>query len=284
MRTVLLQTDYFWLDGGAMFGVVPKALWSRQVKADSENRIRMTTWMVYVETGERRVLVDVGVGSGYDAKFVRNLGIEGGARLPAEVLSEVGIRPEEITDVILTHLHFDHCGGLTRPDAGGRWVPAFPNARHHVQGRQLEHARKALRRDRASYRPERFEPVAEAGLFELRDGSGPLFEGVELFVVDGHTPAMQVPLIGLEGGRKLFVPSDLVPMRAHVALPWVMAFDRQPLRTLEEKQELLDRAADEGWLVVMQHDPECAMVQIGRGEKDFEAVPCREQETGIEFA
>ncbi len=186
----LIETGDFRLDGGAMFGVVPKPLWERVCPADVANRIAMTMRCLLLEGNGKKILVDTGVGNKDSAKFREIFAIDDSAKSLLGALAARGVTPEQITDVILTHLHFDHAGGSTHLE-NGKAVPSFPNARYHVQRRHWEHAQQPTERDKASFLPPNYMPLHEAGLLELLDGEGELFPGIELHLLNGHTPAMQ---------------------------------------------------------------------------------------------
>jgi len=178
-----------------MFGVVPKAAWSKRAEADDRNRILMTTRILLIETDDARVLVDAGLGDGYDPQFLDRFAIDPAAASLTKRLEQIGIDRADITHVVQTHLHFDHSDGLTRLTDGGDFVPTFPNARHLVQRRQWDWALSRCVRDRASYRGASFQPIADAGLFDWVDGEHRPFDWMRLIVVEGHTDAMQLPLI-----------------------------------------------------------------------------------------
>jgi len=160
----------------------------------------------------------------------------------------------DVTHVVMTHLHFDHCDGMTTMTGDGRFTPTFPNARHLVQRRQWDWASRRHVRDRSSYRQVSYQPIADAGLLDLVDGEHRPFEWMHMILVEGHTEAMQLPLIEMETGRRVFLPSDLVPTVRHVALPWVMSFDLRPMETMQEKQRWLTQAAEQNWTLVLQHE------------------------------
>ncbi len=261
----LIETGDFKLDGGAMFGVVPKPLWSRVAPADELNRIEMTMRCLLIETDGRKILVDAGVGDKDDAKFKDIFAIDFERNTLEKSLTARGIKPDEITDLIYTHLHFDHAGGSTRLD-GKDPVPLFPNARHFVQRRQHQHALTRSERDRASYIDANYEPVNRAGLLEFVDGATEFLPGIELLVTNGHTPALQMIKIS-DGQTTLWYPTDLIPMSAHIPLPYIMGYDLFPLTTLEDKKRLLPRAADEKWIVVFEHDPHVKACRITKNER-----------------
>jgi glyoxylase-like metal-dependent hydrolase (beta-lactamase superfamily II) len=246
----------FRLDGGAMFGVVPRALWERAKPADERNRIAMGTNCLLVESGRELVLVDTGIGDKHDAKFLDLYGVEPGARRLPESLREAGFELGDVTHVVLSHLHFDHCGWSTRRDAGGRLMPTFPSARYWLSRGEVEHGRAPNERDRASYFPENWEPLLAAGVAELFDDEAEIVPGVRAVKAPGHNADMcVVTLDGGEGARGVFW-ADLVPTTAHAPLPWIMSYDLYPMQTLDNKRRWLPRAAAEGWLCVFEHDAE----------------------------
>jgi len=246
----------FRLDGGAMFGVVPKALWERAKPADERNRIAMGTNCLLVECGRELVLVDTGIGDKHDAKFLDLYGLEEGAmRLPAAIAA-AGFELGDVTHVLLSHLHFDHCGWNTRRDASGSLVPTFPKARYWLSRGEVEHGREPNERDRASYFPENWEPLVATGVAELFDDEAEVIPGVRAVKAPGHNADLcVVTLDGGEGARGVFW-ADLVPTTAHAPLPWIMSYDLFPVQTLESKRRWLPRAAAEGWLCVFEHDAE----------------------------
>ncbi len=263
----LLETGDFKLDGGAMFGVVPKTLWNRVAPADDLNRIEMTARCLLIETDKRKILVDAGIGHKDDQKFRDIFAVDFARNMLEQSLAARGIQPGEITDLIYTHLHFDHAGGSTRLE-GQEAVPVFPNARHYVQRRQHEHAMTRSERDRASYMDANYEPVRQAGLLEFLDGETEFLPGFELLLTNGHTPALQMIKI-TDGETTIWYPTDLIPMSAHVPLPYIMGYDLFPVTTLEDKKKYLPHAADEKWIVVYEHDPHvkaCRIEQKAAGQ------------------
>ncbi|MBU0508089.1 MBL fold metallo-hydrolase [bacterium] len=248
-----IEAGDFRLDGGAMFGVVPKVLWNRTNRADELNRIEMVMRCLLIEDADRKILVDSGAGDKEGQKFTDMYAVDNTQNSLLRSLAALAIKPEQITDVIHTHLHFDHAGGSTRLDSG-RVVPMFPNARHYVQKRHWVHALNPTDRDRASFFDHNYRPVQEAGLLELVEGDTELFPGVELIVHDGHSPAMQsVRVFG--GDSSIWFPADLIPLSVHVPLPYIMGYDLFPMTTLAEKKRLLPRALEEKWILVYEHDP-----------------------------
>ncbi|MBI5059524.1 MBL fold metallo-hydrolase [candidate division KSB1 bacterium] len=260
-----IETGDFKLDGGAMFGVVPKPLWSRPCPADELNRIAMTARCLLLESSERKILIDCGIGDKDDAKFRDIYAIDFTRNTLEHSLAQRGIGADQITDVIYTHLHFDHAGGSTRRE-GTRVVPVFARARHFVQRRQWEQALARFDRDRASYLEANYVPVMEAGLLELLDGDVELFPGIHMLLSDGHTPALQTVKLS-DGATTLWYPTDLLPLAAHIPLPYIMGYDLYPVTTLADKQKYLARAADENWILVFEHDPAHPATRVKRDEK-----------------
>jgi len=264
------------LDGGAMFGVVPKPLWSRRITPDDRNRIPLAMRCLLIEHPDGLVLIDTGLGNKEDAKFrdiygVDNAGPGGRTRLEA-ALAETGVAPADVRWVINTHLHFDHAGGNTweEQDQNGVAVGGarltFPNATYVVQWGDLDFARHPNERTRASYLPHNFEPVAEAGKWRLLHGDVDVLPGVSVRVTPGHVPYHQSVLVR-SGGETLFYLADVMPTRHHLPLPWIMGYDLEPLRTLESKRKLVREALEEEWLLFFEHDPDIVMGRVGEGEK-----------------
>jgi glyoxylase-like metal-dependent hydrolase (beta-lactamase superfamily II) len=258
----VLVDGYVRLDGGAMFGVVPKPLWEKRIPADERNRIRIAMNCLLIRTAGKWLLVETGAGDKWDAKLQDIYGLEGGprgARLP-ERLAARGVRTEDVSLVINTHLHFDHAGWNTRA-VGGKVVPTFPNARYIVQAGELEHAKRPTERDRASYLEENFAPVEAAGQFWPLEGDREVAPGVEVVRVPGHTRDMQcVRITG--GGKTAFFFADLVPTTAHLPLPWIMGYDLYPMTTLENKKKWIPEAVRGDWLCLFAHDPKTPAARL----------------------
>jgi glyoxylase-like metal-dependent hydrolase (beta-lactamase superfamily II) len=260
-RVEIVPDGEFRLDGGAMFGVVPRALWSRHAPPDEENRVRLNANCLFVDTGTERVLVETGMGDKWSAKHARMYAV-GRERPLAESVREIaGCAPEDVTVVVNTHLHFDHAGGNTTLDADGRAVPAFPNARYFVSRSEFEHAERPHERDRASYLAENWRPLAESGQLELKDDDYEVVPGLRMETVAGHSRTMQCWRLE-RGGRTLFGFADLVPTRAHVPAAWVMGYDLFPVETVEAKKRLLPQAAREGWLCLFYHDADAPLGRV----------------------
>jgi glyoxylase-like metal-dependent hydrolase (beta-lactamase superfamily II) len=266
-KLTTLEFGNFKLDGGAMFGVIPRTLWGRYHPPDELNRIEMALRCLLVETGDRKILVDTGFGEGRSARFKEIYAFTGSESYLDLSLSEIGLARTDITDVFLTHLHFDHVGGSTinkptKPE------PTFPNARYHIQLRQLEHGRSRLERDKASYFPEDFEPLVERGVVEFYDGEFTLLPGIDTIICNGHSPAMQLMRVRDDGETYVYA-ADLIPLSSQFPLPWIMAYDLFPVTTLEEKRRILAQASDEGWVFIFEHDARIISGKVIRTEKGF---------------
>ena len=273
-RASVVPDAEFRLDGGAMFGVVPRALWSKVAPPDAENRVRLNCNCLFIEAAGERILVETGIGDKFSPRHSEMYGVRR-ERTLGETLREVaGCAPEDVTIVVNTHLHFDHAGGNTRLDESGRAVPAFPNARYFVSREEFEHAERPHERDRASYLPENWRPVAETGQLELKPARYEVVPGLTLEAVPGHSRTMQCVRLS-RGGRTLYGFADLVPTRAHLPLAWVMGYDLYPVETLEAKRRLLPQAAREGWLCLFYHDPDAPLARVHEGEGGkLTAAPC----------
>ena len=245
------------LDGGAMFGVVPKPLWERRIPADERNRIPLALRCLLVEAPDALVLIDTGIGNKENERFRSIYGVEneGDPTRLEDAIRAAGFQPEDVDIVLLTHLHFDHVGGATRLEAGGQVVPAFPGARHVVQRGEFEFAASPNERVQASYLERNLSPITEAGLWSFVEGETEITRGVQVIPTPGHTPHHQSVLLG-SGGEAAFYLADLCPTTAHLPLPWIMGYDLEPLVTLETKRALWKRAQAEDWLLVFEHDVE----------------------------
>ncbi|HEX6407959.1 MAG TPA: MBL fold metallo-hydrolase [Gemmatimonadales bacterium] len=278
------------LDGGAMFGVVPRTLWKTRIEPDDRNRIPLAMRCVLVEHPDGLVLVDTALGNKEDTRFldiygVENQGLEGATQLE-DALASAGFLPRDVKWVINTHLHFDHAGGNTTMDPDLENDPrrhirmTFPNATYVVQRGELEFARHTNERTRASYLPHNFDPVAAADRWRLLEGDGEILPGIRARVTPGHVPWHQVLLIESGGETAAFV-GDLFPTTAHLPLPWIMGYDLEPLRTLESKRAFLAEAVAGGWRMIFEHDPRVAM---GRPVREGKGIELREISTAPEPA
>jgi glyoxylase-like metal-dependent hydrolase (beta-lactamase superfamily II) len=271
LRLTILSAGTLWLDGGAMFGVVPKMLWAKLRAPDERNRIHLGMNVLLVEDGMRRTLIDNGAGTKWDAKQRDIYGFT--VRGADELLRPAGLTPAEVDVVLDSHLHFDHAGGNTERDVSGGVVPSFPNARYIVQNGELAFARSDNERVRASYIRDDFEPVDAAGLFDVVEGDARVDDRIEVLLAPGHTPFLHVPVIRT-GEHTIAFLADLVPTASHVPLPYIMGYDVEPLRTLESKRRILGLAAREGWRIVFEHDADMPLAILEEHGGRLRAVPC----------
>lgn len=271
-----IPTGLFGLDGGAMFGTVPKVLWEKTNPADDHNRIEMEARALLLDGGPgQRILIDCGIGGDFIAKYGEKLGSKFAEMYSVSASSSVekalaaqGLTTKDIDHVILTHLHFDHCGGATKFD-GTKLVPAFENARYYIQRENYETATKPNMREKASYFAPNFEPLREAGVLQFLDGNKTdLLPGVSVLTTNGHTHMQQVVKV-TDGKQTLLYCGDLIPTSTHVRLAWVMGYDLDPLTLIEEKRGLLTQAARENWTLFFEHDPYADAARIEEAKGDF---------------
>jgi glyoxylase-like metal-dependent hydrolase (beta-lactamase superfamily II) len=244
------------LDGGAMFGVVPKPLWEKRIPADERNRIPLAMRCLLVATPDALVLIDNGVGNKEDEKFKDIYGIQndGAPTQLEDAIRATGYSPDDVDIVIDTHLHFDHAGGNTMRDAEGKIVISFPRAQYIVQQGEFEWAHRRNERIQASYLPHNFDPVHDAGRFRFVEGATEVLPGIRVLPTPGHTPHHQSVVLTSEDEHACFL-ADVIPTSAHLPLPWIMGYDVEPLVTLESKRMLLAQARREKWLLIFEHDP-----------------------------
>jgi glyoxylase-like metal-dependent hydrolase (beta-lactamase superfamily II) len=279
MRLGKLQLDLvhgseFRLDGGAMFGVVPKVLWEGLFPADERNRVRLATNCLLVRGAGFVALIESGLGEKWNARDRNRYAIDEKTTVLGG-LRELGVQPGDVDALVLSHLHFDHAGGATRLDADGIVVPVFPNATVYVQAVELAHARSPNERDRASYRSEDWEPCAKAGRLQGVSGEVEVRPGVTVVPVRGHNAGMQAIRVESEG-RVAFYFADALPTTAHVPIPWIMAYDLYPLDLVENKKRLLAEAVAQRWLCVFEHDPDVpwgTIVEERDGRRRVEPLP-----------
>ncbi len=257
------------LDGGAMFGIVPKPLWERRAPADERNRILLGMRSYLIEHDVGLVLVETGLGNKENAKFQDIYGVENAGADHRTLLEDgvraAGFRPEDVAIVIDTHLHFDHAGGNTFKDRDGSVRLTFPRARYVVQAGEYHYATHTNERTAGSYFAHNFVPVHEAGVFDLVEGERELVSGIRLLPTPGHTPHHQSVLLESAGVRACIL-ADLVPTTTHLPLPWIMGYDVEPLVTLETKRRVLERAQAEDWLLLFVHDPQVAWGKLRDGQ------------------
>ena len=271
LELVPLLDGFFRLDGGAMFGVVPKPLWERRAPADARNRIRLAARPLLVR-GDRTLLIDAGIGDKMDDKSVEIYAIDRSRHLD-HALADAGLAAHDIDIVLASHLHFDHAGGFTVRDGQGRAVPRFPRARYVVRTAEWDDATHPHERNRASYLQENFVPLAEAGVLDLMPGDGAVMPGVRVVRTGGHTMHHQIVLIESDGRTAVFA-ADLIPTAAHIDEPWIMGYDLYPMETLAFKRRFIREAIEREYLIVFEHDPEVAAgyIREANGRKHVERV------------
>jgi glyoxylase-like metal-dependent hydrolase (beta-lactamase superfamily II) len=262
-----LETGRFSLDGGAMFGVVPWVFWSKLIPPDERQRIALAARCWLVRGNGKNILVDTGNGTKWSDKLKDIYNLDTSSADLSTSLKAKGLAPEDITDVVLTHLHFDHAGGSTTV-INGELVPTFPNARYYVQKKQWELSGQPSDKDRGSFMRDDFVPLMNHGVLELVEGEGELFPGIELLVTNGHTNAQQLPKIS-DGKTSMLFCCDLIPTTAHIPWPYVMGYDVRPLITLDEKKKILNRAFGEGWILFLEHDPVAEAITLKPTDKGF---------------
>jgi glyoxylase-like metal-dependent hydrolase (beta-lactamase superfamily II) len=270
MQLYSVNTGHFKLDGGAMFGVVPKSIWNRLNPADENNMCSWAMRSLLIESGDRLILVDNGMGNKQDEKFFSYYYLHGQDTLDHSLAAN-GFSRNDITDVVLTHLHFDHCGGSIERNAQGLYEPAFKNARFHVHEDHWNWAIAPNPREKASFLKENILPIQASGQLNFINTAESLIDGVSFIRVDGHTEAMLLPKIQFNNRTLLFM-ADLIPSVHHLPLPYVMSYDIRPLSTMTEKVTILNQAAEENWMLFFEHDPvnECALIE--KTDKGVRAV------------
>jgi glyoxylase-like metal-dependent hydrolase (beta-lactamase superfamily II) len=262
-----VETGRFALDGGAMFGIIPKPLWQKSHPTDDRNRIELAARALLLKGDGRVILVDNGNGSKFTEKQVDIYRLDMSQFSLDASLRALGVSADDVTDVILTHLHFDHAGGST-VRVGKEIHPAFPKARYYVQGAHWEQAMHPTEKDRGSFLPDDFLPLRAHGVLEFIDGPGELFPGISFELVNGHTTAQQLPKIS-DGATTLLYSCDLFPTTSHIPLPYIMAYDIRPLTTLEDKKRILASAVEEEWVLFFEHDPHTVAGTVQRTEKGY---------------
>lgn len=267
-----IETGRFLLDGGAMFGVVPKTLWSRYILPDEQNRIPMAmrSLLIKSNTSNRLYLVDTGSGDKFNEKMQSILGLDYNHSNLTDSLNSANVTPGQITDIIFTHLHFDHCGGTTSYNAQNELIENFPNATYHVHKKHWETALQPNSREKASFYEENIEPIRNSGRLNLTDDQFQFEENLKTMVVNGHTAGQQLPVLTSENDTIVFI-ADLIPTYAHVPLPWIMGYDMQPLITLKEKEKFLSEAAEKQYYVFMQHDAKNEVITIKKENGKYKA-------------
>ncbi len=263
----LIQTGTFGLDGGAMFGIIPKPLWDKTNPADDKNRITLKAQCLLLKSDNKVILVDTGMGGYWDDKFTKIYSVNQSSDTLVSSLKKNNLTPSDITDVILTHLHFDHTGGSVIFE-NEKWVPAFPRAKYHVQKDHFEWAKNPTQKDRGSFINERFIPLAEEGILQFINGQTNFDDEIEFHPLNGHTIAMQALKIS-DTSNTLFYCADLVPTSSHVPIPYVMGYDIQPLETVKEKNIFLPKAVEEDWTLIFEHDPLIGGAKVIKTDRGF---------------
>ena len=266
MELYSIPTGNFKLDGGAMFGVVPKSMWNKVYPSDDNNLIPLAMRCLLVVDGDRKILIDNGIGDKQVEKFFGHYHLYGEDSLEKSLI-KVGLKPEDITDIFLTHLHFDHVGGsIKRKSNGNEYEPTFPNAIYRISRPQWEWAINANLREKASFLKENILPIAESGRLQLFDGPTELFPGFRVRIYNGHTMGQAIPFIDYKGTKVVFM-ADTIPTSAHIPLPYIMSYDIQPLVSLREKEAFLNEAVDEGFVLFFEHDVFSECCTLKRTEK-----------------
>jgi len=268
MKLTTIHSGYFKLDGGAMFGVVPKTIWNRINPADENNLCTWSLRCLLIETVDRKILVDTGMGNKQDEKFRSHFHPHGPYTLENS-LADHGIGAEDITDVFLTHLHFDHVGGAVKRNAFGDLVPTFPNATYWSNKQHYDWAYTPNERERASFLKENFVPLLEHSVLQFIDAENgeEWMPGIRIHTAIGHTDKMMIPELDYQG-KKLYYCADLLASSGHIRLPYVMSYDVRPLETLKEKEFLLNRALEQDAILYFEHDPTvecCTLTKDNRG-------------------
>ncbi len=265
MQLHVIDTGFFKLDGGAMFGVVPKSLWQRTTPADDNNLCSWAMRCLLIEDGERLILIDNGIGDKQNEKFFGHYHLHGEASLEGSI-KKAGFSPLEITDMFLTHLHFDHCGGGVRKIGDKQPELTFPNANYWSNEAHWEWATHPNPREKASFLSENILPMQESGHLNYVPMDTSPFEAFDILMVDGHTDKQMLPKIKYKDKTIVFM-GDLIPSTAHIGLPYVMGYDTRPLLTMEEKNEVLTKAVDEGHVLFFEHDAQHECCTVKRTEK-----------------
>ena len=266
-----IEAGDFWLDGGTMFGVVPRVLWQRQYRPDDQNRIRQGLRTLLIIDGDRNILVDAGIGNWHEEKFLKNYDLHNSDFDFDSALGAYNLSTDDITDVILTHLHFDHAGGAVSR-RNSEMVPTFRRARTWLQKEQLAWAEKPSAKDRASFMDTYLKPLRRWAGLELLEGKHRITDKVSVMPVYGHTPAMQTVMVETETGKHFFA-TDLVPLASHLHIPYLMAYDNNPVITVQEKQTILAEACREQWTVYFCHDPHTEKGQVISEDGKFGLKP-----------
>jgi glyoxylase-like metal-dependent hydrolase (beta-lactamase superfamily II) len=266
MNLYSINTGHFKLDGGAMFGVVPKSIWNKSNPADENNMCSWALRCLLIEDGKRLILVDNGMGNKQDAKFFGYYFLHGNDSLEKS-LNNYGFTAGDITDMVLTHLHFDHCGGSINYNSDRtKLEPAFKNATYYCNEKHWQWATHPNPREKASFLKENILPIQESGQLKFIDTSTQLIDNLSFMEVNGHTEGMMLPIINYKNGTVAYM-ADLIPSASHIPIPYVMGYDTRPLETLKEKESLLNKAIENNWTLFFEHDPNIECVSLQKTEK-----------------
>lgn len=269
-----IETGRFGLDGGAMFGIVPKPLWATRIAPDDQNRISLAMRCLLLQSDARTVLIDCGLGDTFDGTKYRDIyAVDTEHSSLDRSLKDAGVAREDITDVILTHLHFDHCGGATQDGENGRET-AFPNATYYVQRDHWDWAMQKNPKEKGSFRTHTFAPIEESGQLQLVDGEREILPGMDALLVNGHTHSQQ--MVKITGSDQTLVfTGDLLPTQHHLADAWTMAYDIRPLISMDEKNTFLERAVDAEWNLFFEHDPDAEIASLTRTDRGIQVANVR---------
>ena len=270
-KVYALESGFFKLDGGAMMGSVPKVLWEKTNKTDKLNRISLALRCMLVDDGKNIVLIETGLGHKNSKKFIDMFDIDHSSSTLSIALGKYGYSYEDITHVILTHLHFDHAGGALTYDIDKKLVPTFPNAKYYISKKNWEAGSNPNPRDSASYLNENYDLLLERNILILLEDDVDVIEGISTYSVNGHTQGQQLVKV-FDRDKTIVFCSDLIPLVSHIKLPWIMGYDLNASLTLKEKKIFLDRASDENWLLFFYHDPEIVAVTIKKNEKYYKII------------
>ena len=266
MKLIPISAGNFHCDGGALFGVIPKKLWCKVYPVDENNFTKLALRCLLIDSGEKKILIETGIGNHFPEKHLQNNGVENWEILEVS-LNQNGYTAEEITDVFFTHLHWDHCTGAVK-NQNGKLVTVFPNANYWCSKSQWEHSKISNAREKAAYHTDVLNFLFNTGKFNLVENEGELFPNIEVRFFDGHTPGQMIPFIRVENKTVVYM-ADLIPTAANIPLLWLAAYDLYPVKALEEKEEFLEEAAKNGFILFFEHDffTECAIVL--KTEKGF---------------
>ena len=267
----VLETGSFWLDGGAMMGLVPKILWAKTNPPDNQNRIKLALRCLLLDDGKNRVLIESGMGNKFNSKFAKMFNIKQTKNPLSDILSHHGYDNADITHMILTHLHFDHSGGATMIGSNGDCIPAFPNAKYYISKENWNAGINPSPRDKASYLKENYLPIHNSGLPEFVSKNSNILPGISTYMVDGHTTGQQLIKVESDGEVLIFC-SDLIPLESHLKLPWIMGYDLNAQMTLEEKTQFLKLASKNNWWLFFYHDPKTIAVKIKDDKKYYQVT------------